>query len=143
MILKQLGLLAVAVTVIGCDLGLLRETDPGARYGLFFPQHHDSFVPLALVEGSLEARDGCIWIVLADKPRVVVWPAEYRPRMTTEQRLEIVDDRGQVVASAGNIVRGNGAELTEQGARQVSGKVAPSSCRANDSYVIVGSLQRK
>jgi hypothetical protein len=135
---RTIALTALGAIVVAC--GLVPPGDPGARYGVFFPQHERDFTPAALVQGRLEVRDGCLWIAGEGPPEVAIWPRNYQLRMT-DNRLEIIDERGRVLARDGDMVRANGATLTEQRAKEVSGRVAPASCRANDRYVIVGALE--
>jgi hypothetical protein len=122
------ALLAAALLAAGCrGFG-----DPGQDFGVFFPRHGNSGPgPGALLEGRLETRGGCIWIVGSGGDRVLpIWPPRFGLRVT-EGRLTILDASGGVVAREGDLVRSTGGEtVTEQNAYELIGREPPESCRA-------------
>ncbi len=127
------ALIAVALLAAGCR-GL---DDPGRDLGVFFPRHgHDNSDSgmLALMEGRLEVRGGCLWVVPTRGDRMLpIWPPRFGLRVT-EERLTILDASGGVVARESDLVLLVGGQVDEQHAYELSARQAPAACRSKNNY---------
>jgi hypothetical protein len=126
--------LLVIVALSGCS-SLSESGVPG----LFFPRHSVRGGPMlgALIEGRLEVKDGCIWIVAQAGTRyLAIWPPGSNVR-SVAGRIEITDGAGQVIAAEGETVKGSGGEtVTRENARSVMGQTEPAGCRTEKFWVV-------
>ena len=113
--------------------------DPGASVGIFFPRHGLSGpYTLAQLEGRLEVKDGCLWLVQPDGMRYLpIWPGRYGLRGTVGA-LRVSDSAGQVVAAEGQTVTLAGGQYSAADARRVMGRDEPAACRGG--FWLVGSV---
>jgi hypothetical protein len=131
-----LVLVLVAVFVLSACRGL---DDPGAAVGVFFPRHGLSGPhTLAPLEGRLEVKDGCLWLVRPDGMRFLpIWPGRYGVRRS-DGSLHVTDSAGRVVASEGGTVILVGGQYATDDARRVMGREEPPACRAD--FWLVGQV---
>ena len=134
----------VTLRVVICLVALLLSAcrgldDPGASVGIFFPRHGlRGPYTLAALEGRLEVRDGCLWLVQSDGIRYLpIWPGGYGMRGTVGA-LRVSDSAGQVVAAEGQTVTLVGGQYSAADARRVMGRDEPGACRGG--FWLVGSV---
>jgi hypothetical protein len=113
--------------------------DPGASVGIFFPRHGlIGPYTLAPIEGQLETKDGCLWLVQPGGMRVLpIWPGGYGLRGAVGS-LQVTDSAGHVVAAEGQTVTLVGGQYSAAQARQVMGRDEPTACRAG--FWLVGAI---
>lgn len=130
-------LLLVLLLVLPACRGL---DDPGARVGVFFPRYGSMGpTPLALTEGRLEVKDGCLWLVDTAGSKVLpIWPGGYGIRGSVGS-LQVTDPAGQVVATEGQVVRMGGGEYAVADARRLMGREEPTAC-GGSGFWLVGSV---
>ena len=135
------ALIAVALLAAGCR-GL---DEPGRDLGVFFPRHgHDisGSGMLAPMEGRLEARSGCLWVVPTRGDRMLpIWPPRFGLRVT-EERLTIINASGAVVAREGDRVLLVGGQVDEQHAFELSARQTPEACRSKNNYWMAREVRR-
>jgi hypothetical protein len=131
------ALALVVVLVLASCRGL---DDPGAGLGVFFPRY-GSMGPtlLALSEGRLEAKGGCLWLVsIVGTKMLPIWPGGYGLRGSVGS-LQVTDSAGVVVAAEGQSVRVVGGEYPVADARRLMGREEPAACGGN-GFWLVGSI---
>jgi hypothetical protein len=118
---------------------------PESEFSIFFPTvpRQDSY-PAAVIEGTLEARDGCLFITRDSERWLLLWPKGYRP-LWDGVRLRIFGVRGAFVGQAGEPIRlvggeerpseVGGAAAAERWASELTGLPMPDRC--GDLYWIV------
>jgi hypothetical protein len=123
--------------------GLLRAAV--APEGIFFPTvpRQDAY-PSALIRGTLEERDGCLFVTSESERWLVLWPNGYRAQAEND-RLEVVAGNGAVVGREGDQIRlvggetrpieVGGAAAAEGWASELTGLQVPERC--DDVYWIV------
>lgn len=95
--------------------------------------------PLALTEGRLEVKDGCLWLVKTAGPKVLpIWPGGYGLRGSVGS-LQVTDSAGHVVAVEGQYVRLGGGEYPVADARRLMGRDEPAAC-ADNGFWLVGAI---
>jgi len=133
--LRTLALIAVLVlpTCRGLD-------DPGASVGVFFPRYGSmGSTPLALTEGRLEVKDGCLWLVHIVGTKILpIWPGGYGLRGSVGS-LQVTDSAGVVVAAEGQRVRVGGGEYPVADARRLMGREEPAAC-GESGFWLVGAI---
>lgn len=81
---------------------------------------------LAPMEGRLEARSGCLWVVPTRGDRMLpIWPPRFGLRLT-EERLTILDASGAVMAREGDFVLLVGGQIDDEHAYELSARQAPT-----------------
>ena len=135
MTFRTLALIAVLVlpTCRGFD-------DPGASVGVFFPRYGSmGATPLALSEGRLEVKDGCLWLVRIVGTKILpIWPGGYGLRGSVGS-LKVTDSAGVVVAAEGQRVRVGGGEYPVADARRLMGREEPAAC-GGSGFWLVGAI---
>jgi hypothetical protein len=128
------GLLLVFLLVLPACRGL---DDPGASIGVFFPRYGPiGPTPLALTEGWLELKDGCLWLVKAAGSKVLpIWPGSYGLRGGVGS-LQVTDSAGHVVAVEGQYLRLGGGEYPVADARHLMGRDEPTACGGNGFWLV-------
>jgi hypothetical protein len=113
--------------------------DPGAAVGVFYPRHFLSGPhTLAPLEGRLEVKDGCLWVVKPDGMRFLpIWPGGYGLRRA-DGRLQVTDSAGRVVGAEGETLTLVGGQYPTNDARKIMGREEPRACRAG--FWLVGSV---
>jgi hypothetical protein len=95
--------------------------------------------PLALAEGRLEVKDGCLWLVTTVGTRILpIWPGGYGLRGAVGA-LSVTDSGGRVVAAEGESVRIGGGEYRVADARRLMGREEPAVC-GGSGFWLVGSI---
>ena len=129
-------LMVVAVVVLA---GCANETSVSDQAGVSFPVHQASGPqPLALLDGTLDVREGCVYIRAENGERFVgLWPRAYHPERV-EDEVRIVDELGEVLAVEGGPIRVGGCarEASEVGGfdaldawfAQIGGTALPRGC---------------
>jgi hypothetical protein len=114
--------------------------DPGASIGVFFPRYGSMGpTPLALSEGRLQVKDGCLWLVHTVGTRILpIWPGGYGVRGTVGS-LQVTDSAGHVVATEGLSVRMVGGEYPVADARRLMGREEPAAC-GGSGFWLVGAV---
>jgi hypothetical protein len=135
----------MTVRVVICLVALLLAAcrgldDPGGRVGVFFPRYGSMGpTPLAVTDGRLEVKDGCVWLVRTVGTKIVpIWPAGYGLRGTVGA-LQVTDSSGRVVAAEGQSVRVVGGEYAVADARRLMGQEEPAAC-GGSGFWLVGSV---
>ena len=135
MILRAMYFAAV-VTTLACG----QSVDSGVT-GVFFPRHSvRGPTPAALIEGRLDVKDGCLWIVDASGTRyLAIWPSGWRVT-SVGGRIHVVNAEGRLIVADGDSVAGGGGEtVTADNAHRLMGQTEPAACRTN-SFWLVGQL---
>ena len=135
----------MTVRVVICLVALLLSAcrgldDPGGRVGVFFPRYGSmGATPLAVTDGRLEVKSGCLWLVRTVGTKVVpIWPGGYGLRGTVGS-LQVTDSDGRVVAAEGQSVRLAGGEYPLAAARQLMGQEEPAGC-GGSGFWLVGAI---
>lgn len=130
--MAQRWIAVLMVTVlVGCRGGLDSLRDPGADVGVFFPQMPPaSEIPLALLEGALAVRDGCLWIDAASgESYLALWPAGSYP-VKSGNVIEVRASDGTRHAAVGSVVVATGGELRDSDhVSQLIGRDPPEACQ--------------
>lgn len=133
-------LLCVVAGLMSLSCG--QSADSGAA-GIFFPRHSVSGpMPAALVEGHLEVRDGCVWIVDTQGTRLLaIWPSGWHVR-AVDGRIQVVSADGRITISDGDRVKGGGGQtVTADNAHRFMGQTEPAACRTG-AFWLVAQLVR-
>ena len=114
--------------------------DPGAGLGVFFPRYGSMGpTPGALIEGRLEVKDGCLWLVRIVGTKILpIWPGGYGLRGSVGS-LQVTDSAGVVVAAEGRSVRAGGGEYSVADARRLMGREEPAAC-GGSGFWLVGAI---
>jgi hypothetical protein len=135
----------VTVRVLICLLALLLSAcrgldDPGGRVGVFFPRYGSmGATPLAVTDGRIEVKSGCLWLVRTVGTKIVpIWPGGYGLRGTVGA-LHVTDSGGRVVAAEGQSVRVGGGEYAVADARRLMGQEEPTAC-GGGGFWLVGAI---
>lgn len=139
-------LVPAAVLLGACRGDLQTSSDPGARYGIFFPRHSlrpPDPHPTGGLKGLVTLKGGCIWIEPDHKlwMFLALWPPDSLPRKADDV-LEVVDASGQVVAAVGKPVGVAGGEIADPAiiARTIGGEPPPP-CRGHKAWLVTGPLR--
>jgi hypothetical protein len=98
-------ILATMVLLASCSSG-----GPAAPPGISFPTYDaEGPHPGALLEGTLEVEDSCVYVARDGERWLGLWPNDLRAEFV-EGRLRIVDGHGQVLATEGGPIRAAGGE---------------------------------
>jgi hypothetical protein len=134
--------LILVLTVIVCACG---TGEPTAPPGTFFPTAPigDAY-PAGEIQGVLEERDGCLFVVQPQDRWLLLWPEGYTAR-TTDGQLVVLDENGKVVGRVGEPLRVGGGErnpiemggdaAAERYATELTGLDIPERC--GDRYWLV------
>lgn len=102
-------LLATVIALTACS------SDPVAPPGIAFPTYEaEGPHPGALLDGTLEVEDGCVYITTDDERWLGLWPNDLRAELAGD-RLRIVDGDGRVLAIEGRPIRAGGGERRASG----------------------------
>jgi hypothetical protein len=123
----------VTVLLLGACSG-----GPDAPPGIAFPTHDaDGPQPGALLEGTLEVEDGCVYLTKGGERWLGLWPNGLRAELEGD-RLQIVDRHGRVLATEGGPIRAGGGERRaselggfaafEEWFAEIGGTTVPSAC---------------
>ena len=95
--------------------------------------------PLAVTDGRLEVKDGCLWLVRTIGTRILpIWPGGYGLRGTVGS-LKVTDSAGRVIAGEEQTVRMGGGEYAVADARRLMGQEEPAAC-GGSGFWLVGSV---
>jgi len=96
------------------------------------------------MEGVLEVRSGCVFISAQGDLWLLLWPEGYSARRADRQ-FEVLDERGEVVAREGKLLRVGGGEtnpievagtaVAERRTSELTGGDIPERC--GDPYWLV------
>jgi hypothetical protein len=133
----------VTVRLVICLVVLLSACrgldDPGGGVGVFFPRYGSMGpTPLAIADGRLEVKDGCLWLVRTIGTRILpIWPGGYGLRGTVGS-LQVTDSAGRVIAGEGQTVRMGGGEYAVADARRLMGREEPAACGGSGFWLVGG-----
>jgi hypothetical protein len=106
---------------------------------------HPMDTPLALIDGVLVERAGCLFVERDDTRWLLLWPEGSSARLIVEGVVEVLDEDGEVVGREGGPVRFGGGEsnpievggaaASEAWATRLTGKDVPDRC--GDLYWLV------
>jgi hypothetical protein len=97
-------ILAAVIVLAACS------SEPVAPPGIHFPTYDaDGPQPLALLDGTLQVEDGCVYIAKDGERWLGLWPNGLRAELAGGH-LQIVDGHEQVVASEGEPILAGGGE---------------------------------
>ena len=86
------------------------SNEPVAPSGISFPTYDaDGPQPLALLDGTLQVEDGCVYVASDGERWLGLWPNDLRADLEGD-RLQIVDGHGQVLATEEEPIRVGGGE---------------------------------
>jgi hypothetical protein len=106
-----------------------------APEGVFFPTTHDmNAYPTALIEGTLLARDGCVFIESEGQLLLVLWPEGFRIERNGKQ-LRILGGIGHPERRTGQPVELGGGGTEFSFAEELIGEPIPSRCRAASYWI--------
>jgi hypothetical protein len=94
--------LAAMIVLASCS------NEPVAPSGISFPTYDAGPQPLALLDGTLQVEDGCVFIASDGERWLGLWPNDLRAEL--EEGLQIIDGHGQVLATEGEPIREGGGE---------------------------------
>ena len=129
------------VVLLAVLLSCGRLVESEAPAGIFLPTHSiRGSTLLALGEGRLEVKDGCIWIVTTAGTRLLpIWPPGTRARLVAG-RIEVIDSAGKGLVREGDNLRSVGGEtVTSDNAHLAMRTVEPPMCRP-DAFWLVGQV---
>ena len=138
--MRNRALVVVIVLIVSVLPACRGLDDPGASVGIFFPRYGlMGSTPLALFEGRLQAKDGCLWLVRTVGTKILpIWPGGYGARGTVGS-LQVTDSGGQVVATEGQSLRVSGGEYPAADARKIMGREEPAAC-GGSGFWLVGAV---
>jgi hypothetical protein len=124
--------LAAMVVLAACS------RDPVAPPGIHLPTYRAAGPqPGALLDGTLEVEDGCVYLATDGERWLGLWPNDLRAELAGD-RLRIVDGDGRVLAMEGGPIRAGGGErrASESGGSaalqewfaEISGTTIPIGC---------------
>jgi hypothetical protein len=92
--------LVVLLALVGAaceDPATLAPERPESEFSIFFPTvpRQDSY-PAAVIEGTLETRDGCLFVTRDSDRWLLLWPKGYRP-LWDGVRLRVFGEKGALV----------------------------------------------
>jgi len=140
--------LVVLLALVGAaceDPAKFAPERPESEFSIFFPTvpQQDSY-PTALIEGTLEARNRCLFVTRDGERWLLLWPKGYRP-LWDGVRLRVFGAKGALVGQAGEPIRlvggeerpseVGGAAAAERWASELTGLPMPDRC--GDLYWIV------
>jgi hypothetical protein len=96
--------LAAVIVLASCS------NEPMAPPGISFPTYDAGGPqPLALLDGTLEVDDGCVYLAKDGERWLGLWPNDLRAELEGDL-LRIVDGDGRVLAHEGGPIRAGGGE---------------------------------
>ena len=123
-------------------LALLSSTcgaqEANAPPGLFFPTYEPGgAVPTGIIEGSLEEKDGCLFVTSGSDRWLLLWPDGYSA-MRADGAIEISNENDRVIGRTGGPIRLGGGEArpievggvaaVDAWAEGLTGENAPEKC---------------
>jgi hypothetical protein len=105
--------LVVLLALVGAachDPAKFAPERPESEFSIFFPTvpRQDSY-PAAVIKGTLEARNRCLFVTRDGERWLVLWPKGYRP-LWDGVRLRVFGEKGALVGQAGEPIRLAGGE---------------------------------
>jgi hypothetical protein len=96
--------IAAVIVLASCS------SEPVAPSGIFFPTYDaDGPHPTALLDGTLQAEGGCVFLARDGERWLGLWPNDLRAELEGD-RLQIVDGHGRVLATEGEPIQAGGGE---------------------------------
>ena len=122
-----------AVVVLGAC-----SREPVAPPGIAFPTYEaEGMLPGALLDGTLQVENGCVYLAKDGERWLGLWPNDFRAELVGD-RFNIVDGDGRVLATEGGPIRTGGGErraselggsaALESWFAEISGTTIPTGC---------------
>lgn len=127
----------VAVMIVGCTSEVPEPAD------FFFPQHGSPLGTgdLALLEGTLVAADGCLWIEAGDGSRhLVIWPSDTGRGMINGQPA-VLGPGNELLAETGSHTMLGGSGTDAGTALRLAGEI-PAAC-AGESFWVASTVESR
>jgi len=103
--------------------------------GVFFPTTGNmNSYPSALIEGTLQERDGCVFIESEENLVLVLWPEGFRVERDGAE-LRIVGGIGHPEHSTGQPLELGGGSADLPFAQELIGEQIPARCRAAGYWI--------
>jgi hypothetical protein len=98
--------------------------------------------PLAPMRGTLELREGCLWMTTSDgRSWLVLWPNGSRIVQTADG-VAVFDGTGKAIATVGKTMQVTGGETHDLGAVTTNvGQEPPSQCRTGLGYWLASEVR--
>jgi hypothetical protein len=123
------------LVALGMLAGASCSPEAKAPDGVFFPTTRDmNSYPSALIEGTLQERDGCVFIESQENLLLVLWPEGFRVERDGAQ-LRIVGGIGHPEPRTGQPLELGGGSADLPFAQELIGEPIPSRCRAAGYWI--------